>query len=128
MVEENVSGKTVINQPAGHLEEGESLVEAVIRETFEETGWTLEPESLVSINLWRKPDNAETFLRFSFTGACRDFDSKHILDDDIIRTHWLSFEEIKDQENRLRSPMVLDNIEDYLSGTRYPLELLKLIV
>jgi 8-oxo-dGTP pyrophosphatase MutT (NUDIX family) len=64
IVEERVDGQLVYNQPAGHLDSGESLIEAVIRETFEETAWTFQPEALVGIQLWRHPVHSESYLRF----------------------------------------------------------------
>lgn len=125
LVEEKISGALVINQPAGHLEQGESLVDAVKRETSEETGWIFEPTALVGIHLWQHPGNSTTFLRVSFAGHCTDFDPTRELDLGIIRTLWLSRDELLDRTHMLRSPLVLRCIDDYLSGARYPLSALK---
>lgn len=126
MVEENVEGQVVYNQPAGHLEHGESLVEAVIRETYEETAWHFEPTALIGIYLWNQPNTERTFLRFAFKGNCDQFDKNHVLDEGIIRSLWMSREELL-TSNQTRSPMVIKNIDDYLSGHHYPLSLLKSI-
>ena len=121
MVEEEADGQTVINQPAGHLESGESLVAATIRETLEETAWRLTPTALTGIYRWRHPDKGITFLRFCFTGEVDGHDPGRALDDGILGTHWLSREELAARQ--LRSPMVLRCVDDYLAGRRYPLEL-----
>ncbi|MCI0655136.1 MAG: NUDIX hydrolase [Methylococcaceae bacterium] len=125
LVEERISGSLLINQPAGHLEEGESLIDAVKRETNEETGWTFEPTSLIGIHLWQHPENSTTFLRVSFCGHCSDFNPAQELDLGIIRTLWLSREELAHRKHAHRSPLVLRCIDDYLSGARYPLSVLK---
>lgn len=125
LVEEKISGSLVINQPAGHLEEGESLVDAVRRETIEETGWAFLPRSLVGIHLWRHPGFSTTFLRVSFAGDCTDYNSSRELDRGIVKTLWLTRNELEVQKHRLRSPMVLRCIDDYLEGQNYPLSLLK---
>lgn len=124
MVEEQVDGGLRLNQPAGHLEDGESLLQAVIRETLEETAWHFRPEALVGIYRWRHP-GGETFLRFAFTGTVHDQDSSRPLDPDIRRTLWLDRDTLIAQQPQLRSPLVLRCVEDYLSGLRYPLELLQ---
>jgi len=128
MIEEESNGQIVINQPAGHLEQGESLIDAVKRETFEETAWNFEPTTLISIQLWQHPDNSTTFLRVSFAGGCYDFDPSSKLDSGIIRTLWLSRNELLEQQNRLRSPMVISCIDDYISGIKYPLSILKTLL
>jgi ADP-ribose pyrophosphatase YjhB (NUDIX family) len=127
IVEEIVEGQPVYNQPAGHLDAGESLIDAVIRETREETGWRFHPEALVSIQLWRHPQHGETFLRFSFCGDCTDHDANAELDAGIIHALWLSRDELAYADHKLRSPMVLRSIDDYLQGKRYSLDLLEQI-
>jgi ADP-ribose pyrophosphatase YjhB (NUDIX family) len=124
MVQERISGRSVFNQPAGHLEEGESLVDAVIRETREETAWEFKPESLIGIYQWRQPEKQKTFIRASFSGRGIHHDTARELDSCIERTLWLTAEEIRNRHDRLRSPMVLHSLEDYLAGIRYPLTLL----
>lgn len=122
VVEELIAGKQVFNQPAGHLEDGESLVDAVIRETREETAWRLQPQALVGIYLWRSPDNGRSFLRFTFCGFVHDHDPAQPLDRGIQRALWLSREQLLAQSARLRSPMVMRSIDDYLQGRRLPLD------
>lgn len=124
MVEELIGGLSVLNQPAGHVEHGESLVEAVIRETLEETAWALEPEAVTGIYLWQTPDQARSFLRVAFVGQCRGHDADRSLDTGILNALWMTREQIAAQPDRLRSPMVLRCIDDYLAGVRYPLDCL----
>ncbi|WP_018952426.1 NUDIX hydrolase [Thioalkalivibrio sulfidiphilus] len=124
MVEEQVDGGLRLNQPAGHLEDGESLLQAVIRETLEETAWHFRPEALVGIYRWRHP-GGETFLRFAFAGAVHDQDGTRTLDPDILRTLWLDRDTLVTERARLRSPLVLRCVDDYLAGRRYPLALLQ---
>jgi 8-oxo-dGTP pyrophosphatase MutT (NUDIX family) len=122
MVEERISGRLVLNQPAGHLEDAETLVEAAIRETREETAWRLHPEALVGVYLWRNPDNGRSFLRFAFCGTVDDHRADQPLDTGIQRALWLSREQLLAQEGRLRSPLVMRCLDDYLLGKRQPLE------
>jgi 8-oxo-dGTP pyrophosphatase MutT (NUDIX family) len=124
MVQERISGRSVYNQPAGHLEEGETLIDAVIRETREETGWDFLPEALIGIYQWRHPDKEKTFIRVTFSGKGLQQDPDAELDACIEQTCWLTPAEIRAMQDRLRSPMVLRSVEDYLAGFRYPLMLL----
>jgi 8-oxo-dGTP pyrophosphatase MutT (NUDIX family) len=121
MVEERITGRLVFNQPAGHLEDGETLVEAVIRETREETAWAFRPEALVGTYLWRAPDG-RTFLRFAFCGTVDDHRAGQPLDAGIQRALWLTHEQLLAQSARLRSPMVLRCLQDYLLGKRQSLD------
>lgn len=123
VVEEDIRGKLVFNNPAGHLEEGETLIEAVRRETLEETAFEFTPAAITGIYLWRKQHNGKTFLRVNFSGPCGN-ETNQPLDDGIHRALWLSREELAANPERLRSPMVLRCIDDYLSGTRHPLSVL----
>ena len=117
------TNKIVFNQPCGHLEEGETIIAGVIRETLEETCRHFEPEAL--IGLYRlQAQNGKTYIRYTFSGTISEEDPNAILDPDIIRTHWLSAETIRTSTS-LRSPIVASCINDYLSGVRYPLEILK---
>ncbi|CAN5304770.1 NUDIX hydrolase [soil metagenome] len=125
LVEERVSGQLVFNQPAGHLEDGESPRDAVIRETREETAWRFMPEALVGIYLWKNSARNRTFLRIAYCGVCRDRDTTRPLDEGILRSVWLSRAELAACSSRLRSPMVLRCIDDYLAGTRFPEDLIK---
>jgi 8-oxo-dGTP pyrophosphatase MutT (NUDIX family) len=122
MVEERIGGRLVLNQPAGHLEDRETLIEAVVRETREETAWRLTPAALVGTYLWRNPDNGRSFLRFAFCGTADDHAPDQPLDTGIVRAVWLSHEQLLAQPARLRSPLVLRCLEDYLRGARQPLE------
>lgn len=124
LVEEHAGGRAVFNQPAGHLEVGETLVEAVVRETLEETGYAFEPAAVLGLYHWySEPDDA-TFLRVAFCGAAQPPRTTPDLDPVIISTHWLTREQLLAQQNRLRSPMVLRCIDDYRCGTRFPLSCL----
>ena len=125
LVEERVGTRMVFNQPAGHVERGEQLVKAVIRETLEETAWHFTPESLVGVYFWEQPDKQRTFMRFTFAGHVTDHDSTRRLDRGIERAVWMSYEDIVARTSRLRSPMVLRCIDDYLAGQRFPMELVK---
>jgi len=117
------SQKIVYNQPAGHIEEGESIIESVIRETREETCRHFVPKSLVG--LYRLPvEGGKTYIRYTFFGSISDIDESLTLDPDIISTHWMTYDEIRNHDS-LRSPLVLNCIEDYLAGKQYPLSILR---
>ncbi|MBE0440063.1 MAG: NUDIX hydrolase [Gammaproteobacteria bacterium] len=124
MVEEIIDGKITLNQPAGHLESGESLIEAVIRETQEETAWQFKPTALIGIYRWQHPVNGDTYMRFCFTGDAIQYNANQSLDDDIENAVWLNQKQVMTRQSEFRSPLVLDCINDYLSGQRYPLTLL----
>ena len=128
LVEEHTSSGLQFNQPAGHLEENESLIDAVKREVLEEAGWQFEPEWIVSIQLWRRNLRAPSFLRCCFSGQCHSHDPSHPLDEGIVATHWLTRTEIHERKHRLRSPLVSIAVDEYLSGQRYPLSLLKTFI
>lgn len=123
LVEEHSGGRIVFNQPAGHLEQGETLLEAVSRETLEETAWRFQPTALSGIYQWTSPENHNTYLRFCFTGVCDGHDPHQSLDTGIIRTWWLTPDDIMACMKQHRSPLVLRCIDDYRAGKRYPLEL-----
>jgi len=125
LVEERTESGILFNQPAGHLEEGESLLDAVRREVFEETAHHFEPEALLGVYRWRHPNRPErTYLRFAFTGYVTGYDPTAPLDAGILRTVWLSAEEIAALRHRHRSPLLMDCLHDYQAGRRFPLELL----
>jgi len=122
IVEERIGDRLVLNQPAGHLEDRETLLEAAIRETREETAWRFHPEALVGVYLWRSPVTERSFLRFAFCGTVDDHQPKLTLDKGIVRTLWMSYEQLLAQPARLRSPMVTRCLEDYRRGSRQPLD------
>ncbi|UCE88475.1 MAG: NUDIX hydrolase [Pseudomonadota bacterium] len=124
LVEEDDNGRRVLNQPAGHLEPDESLLDAVVRETLEETGWRFAPHAIIGIYRWTNPVDDVTYVRFCFAGEHSDFDPDHELDPDIVRTVWKSRAEIAAAHSALRSPLVLRSIDDYLAGRRYSTDLL----
>jgi 8-oxo-dGTP pyrophosphatase MutT (NUDIX family) len=122
LVEERIDGKLVLNQPAGHLDPGESLVEACAREVMEETAHEFEPTALVGVYRWHYPEKDVTFLRFCFRGNLAGQVSR-ALDKEIVRLHWLTAEEVKARKAQHRSPLVQRCVEDFLAGRSFPLEL-----
>jgi 8-oxo-dGTP pyrophosphatase MutT (NUDIX family) len=125
LVEEHIGSRLVLNQPAGHLEDGESLVDAVIRETLEESAWHFEPEALIGIYLWKQPENGRSFLRVAISGRVTHHEPQRRLDRGIERALWLPRERIVAKSARLRSPLVMRCIDDYLRGNRHSLDVLK---
>jgi 8-oxo-dGTP pyrophosphatase MutT (NUDIX family) len=125
-VEEHTDQGLRINQPAGHLDPGETLQQAVAREALEETAHPFTPTALVGIYLWRSADLARptTYLRFAFTGELGGAIDGLALDHGIVRTLWLSRPELAQRAAQWRSPLVGRCIDDYLSGQRYPLDML----
>lgn len=121
VVEERINRRLVFNQPAGHVERGETLLEAVVRETREETAWRFQPLALTGVYLWRNPVSGRSTMRFAFTGTVADHDAAQALDRGIVRTHWLSRSELLQREPQLRSPLVMRCIEDYLRGAHQSL-------
>jgi 8-oxo-dGTP pyrophosphatase MutT (NUDIX family) len=128
MVEEESADGVRLNQPAGHLDEGESLIDAVVRETREETAYDFTPNALIGMYMSRSVSSKRTgpdatYLRFAFTGVLGgQFDQP--LDEGIIRTLWMSRDELAASAERHRSPLVLQCVDDYLRGQRAPLDLL----
>ncbi|UDL06859.1 NUDIX hydrolase [Marinobacter sp. CA1] len=123
LVEERSHGEIVFNQPAGHVEEGESIPAAALREALEETGWEVELTALIGFYVYKAPANQVTYYRFCFAAkGLRKLTDE--LDADIIAAHWLSLEEIHHRHQQLRSPLVLQCIEDYREGRRFPLDII----
>lgn len=123
MVQERAEGRTVINQPAGHLDEGESLADAAVRETREETGWQVDIQGLIGASLY-KAANGVTYYRTSFYANPVAEIPNAELDSEIIQPLWLSRAELLARESELRSELVLATIDQYLAGHRYPLSLM----
>lgn len=125
LVEERVNGETVINQPAGHLDANETLMQGCAREMLEEAAWDFNPEALVGVYQYLPPDSPHMYLRFAFCGRLIQEYPDRELDDTIIRTVWMTRDEIAAlAEHRRRSPMVLQCVDDYLAGIRHPLSLI----
>ena len=127
MVEEEVSGRLAYNQPAGHLDDGESLLAAAIRETLEETGWTVTLQHLIGVHQWRSTEHGDAVIRFSFAARAVSHDPTRPLDTGIRRALWLTRAEIAALGERLRSPLVLLSIDAWLAGQRLPLDTLSYV-
>ena len=123
-VEERANGQLVINQPAGHLEPDESLVEAAVRETREETGWHVRVTHLVGAYQW-KAETGRHYLRFAFAAEPVDEIPDATLDEGIVRALWLAPAELQALASRHRSPLVWRCVADYLGGSRHPLDLVR---
>jgi 8-oxo-dGTP pyrophosphatase MutT (NUDIX family) len=122
-VEERIDGRLVLNQPAGHLDPGESLVAACRREVLEETAHRFEPTALVGIYRWHYAARDVTFLRFCFRGKVLSADPSLKLDKEIVRLHWLSADELRARKADHRSPLVQKCVDDYLAGRSFSLEI-----
>lgn len=124
LVEESTDRGNRFNQPAGHLEDNETLLQAVVRETLEETAYHFKPESLLGVYHWKHEHNDTTYLRFAFIGSVSDHQPLLALDTGIIRAVWMTADEIRQNAMLMRSPQVLTCIEDYLNGQQFPLAVL----
>ena len=124
LVEEMAEGRLVLNQPAGHLEHGESLIDACRRETLEETGWRVEPDAVVGVYRRIEPTTGITTLRVCFSARPLSHDPSRTLDEGIERALWLSRQELADSAPRHRTELVMHCLHDYLAGARHPLALL----
>lgn len=121
MVYEEADGKQVYNQPAGHLDPNETLQEAAIRETLEETGWIVKLTGVVGVNLYEAPANGITYMRTTFIAEAVSLDAGRTLDTGIIEAVWLTYDELLERRAQLRSPMTLQVIDEYRAGRRFPL-------
>jgi 8-oxo-dGTP pyrophosphatase MutT (NUDIX family) len=124
-VEERVQGQLVINQPAGHLEPDETLLEAALRETLEETGWDVELNAFIGAYQWKAPETGRHYLRFAFAATPLLHHPARALDDGIERALWLAPSELRAEASRHRSPLVWQVVADYLAGRRHPLSLVQ---
>ena len=122
LVEEKIDGRLVLNQPAGHLDPGESLVAACRREVMEETAHRFEPAGLVGVYRWHYAAKDVTFLRFCFIGKILGTEQR-TLDKEIVQLHWLTPSELRARKAQHRSPLVQRCVDDYLAGRRFPIEL-----
>ena len=129
VVEESVGGRLVLNQPAGHLEPDESLVDAALRETREETGWDVRLSAFIGAYQWKAADgpegNGRHYLRFAFAAEPVSHDPARPLDDGIVRALWMTPAELADARDRHRSPLVWQVVADHLAGRRHPLSTLR---
>jgi ADP-ribose pyrophosphatase YjhB (NUDIX family) len=125
LVEEETPQGLRFNQPAGHLDFGESIVAACSRETLEETAWHFTPQALVGIYQWPHPLADITYLRFAFCGRLGEHEAGRPLDHGILHAVWLTPEEIEACRERHRSPLILQCVADYLGGRRYPIDLIR---
>jgi ADP-ribose pyrophosphatase YjhB (NUDIX family) len=124
MVKEKSGGRLVYNQPAGHVELNESLLDAAIRETLEETAWRVNLEQLLGIYQYTSPENGITYIRHCFIAKAIEPRTERNLDKDITEAVWVSLEDLEQRESEMRSPLVLEVIRDYLKGISYPLRLI----
>lgn len=125
MVEEETADGLRLNQPAGHLEEGESLLAAAVRETLEESAHDFVPACLVGIYQWPRPQGDISYLRFAFGGEARATTVERDLDEGIVRTLWLSADELRAAVAQHRSPLVMQCVDDWLAGRRFDLDLVR---
>jgi len=119
IVEERIGNRRVYNQPAGHVEAGESFLQAVRRETLEESAWHFEPQWLLGVYRWQAPGRPRSTLRFAYAGSVRDHEPQRALDQPVLAVHWLTRAQLLAAP--LRTPLVLQCIDDYLAGVRLPL-------
>jgi 8-oxo-dGTP pyrophosphatase MutT (NUDIX family) len=124
MVEETVGGARVLNQPAGHLEPDESLLNAALRETLEETGWDVELTAFIGAYQWKSPADGRHFLRMAFAAEPVLHHAGRALDEGIVQALWLTPAELQAESARHRSPLVWSVVEDFLAGRRFPLQAL----
>jgi 8-oxo-dGTP pyrophosphatase MutT (NUDIX family) len=122
LVEEETPSGVRLNQPAGHLESGETLVAGAARETLEESGYRVAPTALVGIYRWQSPDSHQTFIRFAFAAEVVAHEAGRPLDEGILRALWLPYDELAALRARHRSPLVMRCVDDYAAGVRRPLD------
>lgn len=124
LVEEKSNGGLVFNQPAGHLEANETLQQAAVRETYEESGWNVEIKGVLGFALYTSPHNQITYHRSTFFAEVKSHNPALELDQGIVRALWMSYEEIIANAAKMRSNLVIRSIEQYRNGHRYPLDII----
>ncbi|WP_095124497.1 NUDIX hydrolase [Pseudomonas sp. Irchel s3a12] len=125
MVEEHKAGRNVLNQPAGHLDPDETLIDAAVRETLEETGWDVEPTGVIGIYLYTAPSNGVTYQRVCFSAKAVQHHPDYQLDAGIVGAKWLTRDELIAQRDNWRSELIIRCIDDYLAGHHFSLELIR---
>ena len=121
LIEEHTRHGLRLNQPAGHVETGESIIVAAARETLEEAAWSVEPTALVGVDQWQSPDSGTTYVRFTFAASARRHEPQRPLDTGIVRALWLTYDDIAARRDRHRNPLLMQSLDDYRAGTRWPL-------
>lgn len=124
LVEESPHGEPVLNQPAGHIEGGETLIDGARREALEETGYRVQPTHVVGVYVWTSPKNGATYFRVCFAGELLEKVEGYAIDKDIDAVHWYTLAELRSRRAMLRSPLVLRCVEDHAAGKRFPLEMI----
>ena len=124
MVRERVGGKTVLNLPGGHLDPGETLVQAAQREALEESGWKVDIDALVGIYQWHAQHRNRRYVRFVFSARALQRIHETPPEPGILDVHWLPMAALQEEPDQLRSPVILDILNDFEQGQRFPLTLL----
>ena len=125
MVRETIDGEQVINQPAGHVEPGEDVMAAALRETMEETGWEVSITGFLGFSNAMSPTTGITYYRLAFIAEALNFNADAEIDNDIDSAEWMTLDEIKDPTNKPRSEMVHQAIDDFISGRVFSLEMFR---
>ena len=126
VIEEQTRSGLRLEQPAGHVEIGESIAAAAARETLEEAAWHVQPTALIGVYQWQSPQNG-MYVRFTFAAEARVHEGTRALDAGVVRTLWLTYDEIAARRQMHRSPFVLRSLDDYRAGRRWPLGLISIL-